>query len=61
MKKKIFLNSFFTLCLFACLILAWTGFNNKNYGFLAAGIVGAILFGVLKARLIKDVRNTMRP
>jgi di/tricarboxylate transporter len=61
MRNKILLNALFTLCIFACLILAWTGFNDKHYEYMAAGIVGVILFAVLKARLIKDVRNTLKP
>lgn len=61
MKKKIFLNSIYTLCIFGCLILAWTGFNDKHYEYAAAGAVGLVLFAVLKARLLKEVRNTLKP
>ncbi|HWZ35450.1 MAG TPA: DUF6358 family protein [Mucilaginibacter sp.] len=61
MKKKIFLNSLYTLCIFGCLILAWTGFNDKRYEFVAAGAFGLVIFVILKARLLKEVRKTLKP
>ncbi|WP_345106428.1 DUF6358 family protein [Mucilaginibacter panaciglaebae] len=60
MKKNIFLNTLYTLCIFVCLILAWTGIKDKHYEYVAAGVFGLAIFGVLKVRLIKEVRKTLK-
>lgn len=60
MKKKIFLNTLYSLCIFVCLIVAWTGITNKHYEYVAAGAFGLAIFGVLKVRLLKEVRKTLK-
>jgi hypothetical protein len=60
MRKNIFLNTLYSVCIFVCLVLAWTGVTDKHYAYTAAGIVGVVIFGVLKARLLKEVRKTLR-
>lgn len=60
MKKNIFLNTLYTLCIFVCLIVAWGGFTDKHYEYVAAGIIGLAIFAVLKVRLIKEVRKNLK-
>ncbi|HEY9535431.1 MAG TPA: DUF6358 family protein [Mucilaginibacter sp.] len=60
MKKKIFLSTLYNVCIFGSLILAWTGITDKHYGYIAAGILGLGIFGVLKVKLLKEVRKTLK-
>lgn len=61
MKGKIALNTLYTLCIFGCLVLAYTGITDKHYEYIAAAAFGGAIFVVLKIRLLKEVRGTLKP
>lgn len=61
MKKKIFLSTLYNLCIFGCLILGWTGISDKHYEYVIAAVFGLVIFVALKIKLLKDVRNTLKP
>ncbi|MCC8424601.1 DUF6358 family protein [Mucilaginibacter sp. UR6-11] len=61
MKKKIALSTFYNLCIFGCLILAWKGITDKHYDYILAAVFGGVIFVVLKIKLLKEVRNTLKP
>jgi uncharacterized protein DUF6358 len=57
MGKKLALNVVYNVAIFICLLLAWTGFQNKHYEYIAGAVfIGAVLV-ILKIRLLKEVRN----
>lgn len=58
MGKKIALSTFYNLCIILCGVLAYTGFENKHYEYIVAGLFGGAIFIVLKIKLIKEVRKT---
>jgi hypothetical protein len=60
MGKKIALNVVYNLGIFICLILAWQGFQNKHYEYIAGAVfIGAVLV-ILKIRLLKEVRDMQK-
>ncbi|MBC7399146.1 MAG: hypothetical protein H7289_04310 [Mucilaginibacter sp.] len=61
MRNKIFLSTLYNLCIFGCIILGWTGITDKQYVYIAAAAFGLVIFVVLKIKLLKDVRNTLKP
>lgn len=56
-----FLSVLYNLIIFISLYAAYWGFTNKRYEFLAAGVVIAVIFIVLKIRLLKKVRAMQDP
>jgi hypothetical protein len=61
MRNKIFLSTLYNLCIFGCIILGWTGITDKQYVYIAAAVFGLVIFVMLKIKLLKDVRNTLKP
>jgi hypothetical protein len=61
MGKKLALSFFYNVCIFICLIMAYTGFVNKRYDFILAAVFGGAVFIVLKIKQLKDIRNTLKP
>jgi len=61
MKKNIFLSTVYNLCIFGCLILGWTGLTDKHYDYVMVAVFGLVIFVVLKIKLLKQVRNTLKP
>jgi hypothetical protein len=57
MGKKLALNVVYNVAIFVCLILMYTGFQNKHYEYIAGGLFIGAVFVILKIRLLKDVRN----
>jgi hypothetical protein len=55
------LSTFYNLCIFLCLILAWTGITDKHYDYILAAVFGGAIFIVLKIKVLKEVRNTLKP
>jgi TctA family transporter len=60
MWKKAALNLLCNICLFICLIGVYYGFSNKLYEFVLAGGFGAVIFIMLKIRLIKGIKNSIK-
>lgn len=60
MGKKILINTLYNIGIFLCLASAYWGFTNKRYEFLAAGLFVGAIFIVLKIRLLKEVKASMR-
>ena len=60
MGKKLALNVFYNVCIFACLALAYYGFENKRYEFIAGAVFIGTVFVILKIRLLKEVRNMQK-
>ncbi|WP_299359695.1 DUF6358 family protein [Mucilaginibacter sp.] len=61
MGKKIALSSFYTFCIFFCLILGYLGITGKRYDFIMAATFGGTIFVILKIKLMKEIRNTLKP
>jgi uncharacterized protein DUF6358 len=60
MGLKLLLNVLYNIGIFVCLILIYTGFQNKHYEYIAGGVfIGAALV-ILKIRLMKQVRNMQK-
>jgi hypothetical protein len=55
------LSTLYNLCIFGCLILGWTGISDKHYEYVMAAVFGLVIFVALKIKLLKDVRNTLKP
>lgn len=60
MGKKIFLNVLYNIGIFICLMTAYWGFNNKRYEFIAAAVFIGAVFIVLKVKLIKEIKSTIK-
>jgi hypothetical protein len=63
MGKKLFLNVFYNIGIFICLITGYQyGFaaNPPQYGYVAAAAVIIAIFIVLKVRLLKEVKNAQK-
>ena len=60
MGKKILLNTLYNIGIFISLITAYWGITNKRYEFVAAGVFVAAIFVVLKIRVIKEVRSSIK-
>ena len=56
-----FLSVLYNLIIFISLYTVYWGFNNKRYEFLAGGVFIAVIFIVLKIRLLKQVRAMQDP
>lgn len=61
MGKKIALSTFYNLCIILCLVLAWAGYTHKRADFILAAVFGGAVFVVLKIKLLKEIRNTLKP
>ncbi len=55
------MSTLYNLCIFGCLFLIWKGIDEKHYEYVAGGVVGVGIFLVLKVRILKEVRNTLKP
>ncbi len=60
MGKKIALNVFYNICIFLCLVVAYEGFEYKRYEYTLGMLFIAVIFVILKIRLLKDVRNSQK-
>lgn len=60
MGKKLALNVLYNIGIFVCLALAYYGFKQPRYEFVAGAIFIGAVFVILKIRLIKEVRNTQK-
>lgn len=56
-----FLSVLYNIGIFISLYTVYWGFTNKRYEFLAGGVFIAIIFIVLKIRLLKQVRAMQDP
>ena len=61
MGKKIALSTFYNLCIIICLIGAYIGITDKRYDFIMVAVFGGAIFIILKIKLLKEVRNTLKP
>jgi hypothetical protein len=61
MGKKIALNTFYNLCIIVCLFVAWNGIATKHYEYILAAAFGGAIFVVLKIKLMKEIRKTLKP
>jgi len=60
MGKKILLNTAYNIGIFITLMTAYWGFTQSRYEFVAAGVFVAAIFIVLKVRLVKEIRSSMK-
>nr|WP_294790478.1 DUF6358 family protein [uncultured Mucilaginibacter sp.] len=60
MGKQILLNTVYNIGIFITLMSAYWGITNSRYEFVAAGVFVAAIFVVLKIKLIKQVKNTIK-
>jgi len=61
MGKKIALSTFYNLCIILCLLMGYIGFTHKSYDYILAAVFGGTIFIVLKIKLLKEIRNTLKP
>jgi hypothetical protein len=61
MGKKIALSTFYNLCIILCLLMGYMGFTGKRYDFILAAVFGGTIFIILKIKLLKEIRNTLKP
>lgn len=61
MGKKVFLNVFYNICIFICLITGYQyGIVQKQYAYLLGAALIIAIFIVLKVRLLKEVKKTQK-
>ena len=61
MGKKLFLNVFYNIVIFICLITGYQwGIVPKNYVYLLGSIAIIAIFIVLKIKLLKEVKNAQK-
>jgi hypothetical protein len=58
MGKKLFLNVFYNIGIFVCLVVGYQyGIEQKRYEILFGAVLIIAIFVVLKIRLLKEVKN----
>lgn len=60
MALKLFLNVLYTIGIFVCLAVAYWGYQHSRYEFVGGGIFVAIVFVILKLKLLKEVRGLQK-
>jgi bacteriorhodopsin len=61
MGKKLFLNIFYNVVIFLCLITGYEyGIAQKNYIYLIGAAAIIAIFIVLKVRLLKEVKKAQK-
>ena len=61
MAKKLFLNVFYNLGIFICLIVGYQwGIEKKQYVYLLCAALIIAIFIVLKVRLLKEVKKAQK-
>lgn len=60
MGKKLALNVLYTIGIFICFAIGYWGFQHSRYEYIAASAFIAILFIVLKVKLLKELRNPQK-
>lgn len=61
MGKKLILNVAYTIGLFVAAVIAYWGYNNHQYVYVAGGAVIAAMFVFLKIKLLKELKQIKRP
>jgi hypothetical protein len=62
MRKNAILNFLYTLGLCVSAVLGFQyGIEQKQYGYLIAAVILIPIFIVLKIRILKEVKNTLKP
>jgi hypothetical protein len=61
MGKKIALSTFYNLCIILCLVLGYYGVITPRYDFILAAVFAGAIFITLKVKLLKEIRNTLKP
>jgi len=57
MGKKLALNVIYNLALVFCIIMIWTGIEQRRYEYILGALFIGAVFVILKIRLLKEVRN----
>ena len=58
MAKNMFLNVFYNIVIFICLIVGYKyGFEQKQYAFILGAVLIIAIFIMLKIRLLKEVKR----
>jgi hypothetical protein len=61
MWKKALPNTLYTVGIFLCLITGYQyGIEKGNYIYLAGAIVLLVIFIILKIRVLKEIKNTLK-
>jgi hypothetical protein len=60
MGKKVFLNVVYNLGIFIAVYTGYWGIVNKQYAYVLGAAFIAVIFVVLKVRLIKEVRGMQK-
>jgi len=60
MGKQILLNTLYNIGIFLSLMTAYWGITKGRYEYVAVGIFIAAIFVVLKIKIIKQVRSTIK-
>lgn len=60
MGKKVFLNVVYNLAIFVSVYIGYWGFVQKQYAYVLGAAFIAVMFVVLKVRLIKEVRGMQK-
>ena len=60
MGKKILLNTVYNIGIFIALMTAYWGITKARYEYVAVGVFIAAIFVVLKIKIIKQVRSTIK-
>jgi len=60
MGLKFFLNVLYNLGIILALFTLYWAFQHRQYGYIVLAIIVLVLFIILKLRLIKEVKNTLK-
>jgi len=60
MGLKFFLNVLYNLGIILSLFTLYWALQHHQYGYLVMAIIVLVLFVILKLRLIKEVKNTLK-
>lgn len=61
MGPKLFLSVVYNIGIFICLYIVYWGYTHEQYASLIGALFVAVMFVILKIRLLKQVRATERP
>jgi hypothetical protein len=61
MGKKIALNVFYNLIIFVCALVLYIGITEGHFIYIVAAVFGGSIFVILKIKLMKEIRNTLKP
>jgi hypothetical protein len=60
MGKKLALNVLYTVGIFVCMAIGYWGFQHSRYEYIAGAAFIAVLFIVLKVKLLRELRTPQR-